>query len=154
MSSLQLSQNLRCRQTLIQQLGLESEFLGSCLVRTEMRLKESRFQRPLHLLRGLVDESDFSSVLDWLLVLYAPVYADTVRDYYRLGRGRMMELCSSDEIDEVDRMLDEELVRLADLSSEIWMLGIYKRRKEAKEIAAMYLEMLARPRFDAFLEAA
>lgn len=147
MISFQLSQTIECRQTLIQKLGLESEFLGSCLVRTEMRLKDSEFQRPLALLRGLIDESDFRSVLDWLLVLYAPSYGDEVRAFYDGGAPRMMETSSARVIDEIDAMLDDELLRLASLYKEVWTFGIHRRTKEAKEIAAMYLEMLARPRF-------
>jgi hypothetical protein len=147
MMSLRLVQNLELRQTLVQKLGLESEFLESCLVRTEARLKESRHQRGLALLRGIVDESEFRSVLDWLLALYAPSYAGEIRSFYEDGGKRLIDSRPWRTIDEVDRILDEEIVRLGDLHKEVWMLGLYAADKEARELVDMYLEMFARPRF-------
>lgn len=147
MLTMRLTQNLEQRQTLIQKLGLESEFLNSCLVRTEVRLSRGGFQRGLALLRGIVDESRFRSVLDWLLALYVPALDPEIDRYYAGEGKRFLEAHSWQAIAEADRLLDEELVRLADLHKEVWTLGLYARDDEAQEIVDAYLEMLARPRF-------
>lgn len=147
--SLRLCHNLAQRQTLVQKLGLESEYLGSCLVRTEARLHASRYQRGLALLRGLVDESEFRSVLDWLLVLFAPHYADDVQRYYNDGGPSLIASRPWKTIDAVDRILDEEIVRLGDLHKEVWMLGLRARDDEANMLVDAYLEMFARPRLRA-----
>lgn len=148
MLSLCLTQNLELRQTLVQKLGFQSEFLESCLVRTEKRLKDLHYQRGLALLRGIVDESKFRSVLDWLLSLYVPSYAGEIRDFYQdSGKRRLIDSRPWRTIDEIDRILDEELLRLAELHKEVWTLGLYARDEEARQIVDMYLEMFARPRF-------
>lgn len=149
MMSFRLCENLAQRQTLVQKLGLTSEYLGSCLVRTEARLRTLRYQRGLALLHGLVDESAFRSALDWLLVLFAPHRADDVRRYYRGEGPPLIESQSWRTIDAVDRTLDDELVQLAALQEEFWMLGLRSRDAEARALVDAYLEMFARPRLRA-----
>lgn len=117
---------LQCRQTLVQRLGLESEFFESLLVRSEMLLKQSRYQRGLRLLKGL-DEDEYNSVLDFLLGVFAPAWKPSILAYYAGEGPKLGDLETWDVIEALDQGLAVGIVELTEvyeaLEREGWVSG-------------------------------
>jgi hypothetical protein len=137
------------RQTLLQRLGLESEYLETCLVRSETLLRERRFQTPLRLVRKLADEDEYNSVLDFLVGLFVPAMRPRIFAFYE-GRGaRIIEQSPWSDIDRLDRMMVTVLQELRGLYDELrsaaWRAG--RGDFTAPQITAAWLDLHIRPRF-------
>ena len=118
-----MQMNLQQRLTLLQELGLKSEYFENVLVRTEQRLSERRGQRGLKLLRAISDGADYRGVIDLLLALCSPVWAREIQAFYA-GRGtRIVEYVDWAVIDELDRVLAQVVVELARLYAAYEELG-------------------------------
>jgi hypothetical protein len=117
--------NLEHRLDLVQRLGLESEFLGSFLVRTEKRLKQRRFQKGLILLDA--EEGDYRSVLDLLLATFSPAWKRSILDFYRDGEHRLGDCADWKTINLIDQLMEcavtELTVSYEMLRSEGWLVG-------------------------------
>jgi len=149
MFSLVLSTNLECRQSLIQKLGLESQYLESCLVRSEELLRDGEYQSPLRLVRKLGEEDDYQSVLDFLTAVFVPGLRQRIFAFYE-GDGQQL-IAQSDwsEIDRLDRMMVTTLCELRSLYSEVhsaaWRRG--EREVTIPELTVAWLDLNVRPRF-------
>ena len=96
--------NLQQTQCLILQLGLQSEFFQSFLVRTEHRLSNSKYSRGLRLIPN--PASEYRSVLDWLLASIAPEWDQLIINYYKNGTDRFGKVVDFNTITEIDQLMD------------------------------------------------
>jgi hypothetical protein len=139
------SYNLSQRLSLVQKLGLESDYLESCFVRAETMLRSGDYQRPLVLVRGILPEDGYRSVLDYLAAVFVPSLIPAIRAYYDNDGERLIDMASWDLIEQIDRCLVDALEELkmlyTELSMQRWARG------EKGDIAATWLDFHARPRF-------
>jgi hypothetical protein len=143
-------QNMRQRQTLIQKLDLESEFLEACLVRSEALLRESsKAQAPLRLIRRFADEDQYNSLLDFLVAVFVPALKPRIFDYYHGDGSRLIEHSDWADLDRLDRTLVTALHELRALYDELrsaaWRKG--EREFTPKQVTAAWLDLHVRPRF-------
>lgn len=133
-----LSLNLTQRLSLIQELGLKSDHLESCLVRCEQFLQaSSRNQRGCKFLTHMIEGQGFRGVLDALVYNVVPQARTGMRAYYRWGgQRRMIEQFDWAEIDQMDRDCLEALEMLNRLHDQLKELEI-----PTKEIPAEYQQM-------------
>lgn len=146
--NMMLRQNLEIRQTLIQKLGLESEYLRSVLVRSEMILKTSDGQRGLKLIRRFEEENRYRSVLDFLCGLFAPSLKPHIFGYYQGETGRFIEEFPWVDMDTVDRAMVLTLNELSRLSIELRHQRLH--RKVRDELIEAELDLFLRPLFPVF----
>jgi hypothetical protein len=149
MFSMTFRQNLALRQTLMQNLGLESRFLDSCLIRSETLLRKLEYQRPLRLVRDFADEDDYRSVLDFLVAVFVPAMKARIDAFYD-GHGQiLMEQSGWIDIDRLDRMMVtalEEMKRLyGESRSAAWRRG--DGEFTIPQLTAAWLDLEVRPRF-------
>ena len=121
--SLQFSQNLEQRLTLVQKLGLESEYFESFLVRTEKLLKQKKYQKGLTLI--VPNDTKYASVLDWLLAMLAPSWKAHIHAFYKYGPPRLGHAVDFQTIDLMDQLMEAAVVDLAHsyrmLREESWL---------------------------------
>jgi hypothetical protein len=141
--------NLECRLSLIQKLGLESEYLESCLVRSEELLRDGEYQAPLRLMRKFGEEDDYQSVLDFLTAIFVPGLRQRIFAFYKGDGQRLIVQSGWSEIDRLDRMMVTALRELRVLYDEIhsaaWRRG--EREVTVPELTAAWLDLNVRPRF-------
>jgi hypothetical protein len=141
--------NMAQRMTLLQTLGLESEYLETCLVRSETLLRKLRFQAPLRLVRKFADEDQYNSVLDFLVGLFIPAMKPRIFAYYEGEGDRIIEQSPWSDIDRLDRMMVTALTELRALHDELrsaaWQAGRGDYTKP--QMTAAWLDLHIRPRF-------
>lgn len=146
MLGLQMCQNLELRQTLVQKLGLESEYLETFLVRSEKLLKGRRGQRGLALVRHLADEDEYRSVMDFLVGLFVPSMKPAIKAYYEGHGQKLGEEFTWSFIDNLDRKMVMALEHLARLSEVIWEAQLTNKTLKT-EVAAAEVDLMLRPLF-------
>lgn len=109
---MQLLLTLQHRQALILDLGLESEFFESVLVRSEQLLKLRRNQRGLRLLKHL-NRDEYHSVLDWLLGVLAPSWRLAIGAFYAGEGPKLAKMVEWDTIDAIDQAMAQVIIELA-----------------------------------------
>lgn len=144
-----LSLNMVQRMTLIQTLGLESEYLETCLVRSETLLRERRYQAPLRLIRKFADEDQYNSVLDFLVGLFVPAMRPRIFAYYEGEGARIIEQSPWADIDRLDRMMVTALHELRVLHDELRSAAWREGRGDwtVPQMTAAWLDINIRPRF-------
>ena len=117
MLSLTFQTNLTCRYDLVQQLGLESEYLETFLTKTEMALKSRRYQKGLKLIQPALEAGaggeDYRSVIDALLGAASPSWRRHIAHWYRYGDTRLGDAATWEDIQEMDAVLVQALHELA-----------------------------------------
>lgn len=138
-------QQMEQRHSLIQRLGLESEYLHSCLVKSEAALLERDCQKALYLVRGRA-EDQYRSVLDYLLGLFMPSIKPAIFSFYRDGGPRLLDVVPFARIAVVDDALEHRVRELALIYQELrglsWELDV-----DFRLLINTYLDFDARPQF-------
>lgn len=141
---------LQCRLALVQRLGLESEFFGSVLVRSEKLLKSTRYQRGLKLLHGL-DEEGYRSVLDFLLCVFSPAWKGLVEAYYYTKEApKLAELVEWETIDAIDQLIAVGIIELTQSYEMLEQAGWLENREPCEldcKIACAAVRMFLPPHF-------
>jgi hypothetical protein len=123
---LQLTHVLTVKLTLVQELGVRSELLESCLPISERLLQSRANQKGLQLVRR-VCESDvlqFRSVLDFLYVLCAPSWRPHVEAFYKDSRfPRLVEMADQTTITAIDEGVARCIRELTALHAQFTVLG-------------------------------
>lgn len=120
MLSLRFDLNLQCRLNLVQKLGLESEYLGTFLTKTEMALKSRRYQKGLKLIQTALEDDNvggsgepYRSVVDALLGAASPSWKRHIAHWYQHKRYRLGHAATWEDIQEMDEVLVQALRELA-----------------------------------------
>ena len=85
-----LSLNLEQRCSLVQELGLESEYLATFMIRTEYLLKKDKYEKGLLLIEKT--DTGYESVMDWLLAMLAPSWKKHIKAYYEFRYTKLGDI--------------------------------------------------------------
>ena len=131
--------NLQQRMVTIQELGFESEYLQSALVRSEKLLKTTQGQKA----------EGYRSVQDWLVGSMVPSLDEHISAYYHDGGEKLMEGFSWKFIDRLDIGLATALVALMALENELWTRAIRKEHADREALVRLVLDEHILPCFPA-----
>ena len=141
--------NLQQRMVTIQELGFESEYLQSALVRSEKLLKTTQGQKAAGLLAELYPAEGYRSVQDWLVGSMVPSLDEHISAYYHDGGEKLMEGFSWKFIDRLDIGLATALVALMALENELWTRAIRKEHADREALVRLVLDEHILPCFPA-----
>jgi len=109
--SLRLSLNLEQRCSLIQKLGIESDYLGTnFMVRTEYLLQKDKYEKGLLLIEKT--DTGYESVMDWLLAMLAPSWKKHIKAYYEFRYTKLGDIADFKTITLMDQLMESAVVDL------------------------------------------
>jgi hypothetical protein len=138
--NMSLMLNLQQRMVTIQELGLESEYLQSALVRSEKLLKTTQGQKAAGLLEELYPAEGYRSVQDWLVGSLVPSMNEHIQDFYHRDGEKLMAGFSWKFIDLLDKSLATALVALMALENELWTRAIRKEHADREALVQIVLD--------------
>lgn len=116
-----LQQNIKLRHLQILELGLESEYFDTFLVRTEKRLKKLKYQKGLSLIRNVYkdDGVQYRASLDWLVAVVSPEWRRNIIDFYTHGSYCLGESVNFEDITKMDMLMEGTVIELTGMYEEL-----------------------------------
>lgn len=110
--------NVRMHQTMVQELGLKSDYFETFLIKTERFLRTNKGQRALTYLKKEISKHHYRGVVDAVLAVASPSWRKHVLHYYEHGGAKLGHAVTYAQIEEIDKTLFDLLRELSDLAGE------------------------------------